>query len=215
MGKRSAAIVVSAGQGLRFGGLKQLEMLGDKRVIDASLAVAKRCVDYVVCVKVPGVDFGNLNADVVVDGGATRSDSVRAGLYALPSDTQVVLVHDGARPFASPNLYYKILDRLNGGSKAVIPVIAMSDTVKEVSGEMVLKTIDRSRIVRVQTPQGFQRDILDLAYKNHIDATDDSYLVETLGVIVETISGEDVNFKITTQADLNYAKEIYEETSSV
>ncbi|NNN11523.1 MAG: 2-C-methyl-D-erythritol 4-phosphate cytidylyltransferase [Acidimicrobiaceae bacterium] len=203
---RSAAIVVSAGIGIRFGGLKQLAVIGDRRVVDVSISIARKCVDYVVCVKVPDVDFGELEADLVVEGGATRTESVRAGLAKLPNDIKWVLVHDAARPLASAGLYERVLGRLEDGAPAVVPVLGIADTVKEVVGNKVVSTLDRSRLFRVQTPQGFQRSILELAYQSHTDATDDSQMVEQIGVAVEAILGDESNFKITTSADLERAR---------
>ncbi len=208
MSIRSAAIVVSAGKGVRFGGLKQLEPIGDRRVIDITLAIARKCVDYVICVKVPGTDFGELKADVVVDGGETRSDSVRAGLAVVPHDVKWILVHDAARPLASMGLFERILGRLEDGAPAVIPVIGITDTVKEVVGNKVVATLDRSTLFRVQTPQGFQKPILQLAYDGPVDATDDSQAVEQIGVIVEAILGDENNFKITTSSDLERVREL-------
>lgn len=208
MSMRSAAVVVSAGSGVRFGGPKQLELIGDQRVVDLSLSIARKCVDFVICVKLPGTDFGELEADVVVDGGATRSDSVRAGLAELPREIKWVLVHDAARPLASVDLYGRVLGRLEDGAPAVIPVLAIVDTVKEVVGNKVVATLDRSRLFRVQTPQGFQKSVIELAYQSRTDVTDDSQLVEQMGVTVEAILGEEDNFKITTLADLERVKEL-------
>ncbi len=205
---KSAAIVVSAGTGVRFGGFKQLELIGDRRVVDISLSIARKSVDYVVCVKVPGADFGDLEADVVTDGGATRSDSVRAGLEKVPEGYELVLVHDAARPLASAALYERVLARLEEGAQAVIPVLGITDTVKEIVGNQVIATLDRSKLFRVQTPQGFQRAVLERAYQTRAAATDDSQLVEQLGVSVEAVLGEENNFKITTIADLERVKEL-------
>jgi 2-C-methyl-D-erythritol 4-phosphate cytidylyltransferase len=117
-------------------------------------------------------------------------------------------VHDAARPLASIGLFERILGRLEDGAAAVIPVIGITDTVKEIVGNKVAATLDRSTLFRVQTPQGFQRPILELAYENPTDATDDSQLVEQIGVAVEAIMGDENNFKITTTADLERVREL-------
>jgi len=205
---RSAAIVVSAGKGVRFGGLKQLALIEDRRIVDISLSIANKCVDYVICVKVPGVDFGDLEADLIVEGGTTRSESVRAGIAKLPDQVKWVLIHDAARPLASIGLYERILSRLEDGAPAVVPVLGITDTVKEVVGNKVVSTLDRSRLFRAQTPQGFQRSVLELAYQSHAISTDDSQLVEEIGIAVEAILGDENNFKITTSADLQQARDL-------
>jgi 2-C-methyl-D-erythritol 4-phosphate cytidylyltransferase len=203
-----AAIIVAAGTGTRFGGLKQLELLEGRRIVDISLSIARPFVDYVVCVKTPTVDFGSLEADMVVDGGDTRSGSVRIGLEALPEDVDFVLVHDAARPLASGNLYLEILSKLEHGSTAVVPVVAVSDTIKEVEDGRVVRTADRSRLFLTQTPQGFSKLVLVEAHRSGLDATDDAQLAEMIGVPVDVIPGETSNFKITTMEDLDRASHL-------
>lgn len=200
-----AAIIVAAGTGTRFGGLKQLELIEGRRIVDMSLATARAHADYVVCVKTPGVDFGSLEADMVVDGGNTRSASVRIGLNALPEEVDFVLVHDAARPLASGNLYLDILSKLEQGSRAVVPVLAVSDTVKEVEDDQVVRTVDRSKLYLTQTPQGFSKLVLVEAHSAGLDATDDAQLAEMVGVPVDVVAGETSNFKITTMEDLDRA----------
>lgn len=200
-----AAIIVAAGTGTRFGGLKQLELLEGRRIVDISLTTARAFVDYVICVKTPGVDFGSLDADMVIDGGETRSGSVRMGLEALPEDVEFVLVHDAARPLASGNLYLEVLSKLEQGSRAVVPVVAVSDTVKEVEHGRVIRTPDRSRLFLSQTPQGFSKVVLVEAHRAGLDGTDDAQLAELIGVPVDVVPGETGNFKITTMEDLERA----------
>ena len=200
-----AAIIVAAGTGTRFGGLKQLEFLEGRRIVDISLTTARAFVDYVICVKTPGVDFGSLDADMVIDGGETRSGSVRMGIEALPEDVEFVLVHDAARPLASGNLYLEVLSKLEQGSRAVVPVVAVSDTVKEVEHGRVIRTPDRSRLFLTQTPQGFSKVVLVEAHRAGLDGTDDAQLAELIGVPVDVVPGETGNFKITTMEDLERA----------
>ncbi len=138
-------------------------------------------------------------------GGATRQDSVRNGLAALPPLCRRVLVHDAARPFAGAPLIVRILDALSAGHPAVIPGLAVTDTVKEVDAAgQVTATPERSRLRAVQTPQGFAREILLRAHASAGDsgATDDAALVEALGLPVLVVSGDEANRKITGPADL-------------
>lgn len=203
MSYKSAAIVVAAGTGLRFGGLKQLEFIDNRRVIDISLDTASKCVDFVVCVVTPDADFGVLAADVIATGGSSRSESVRRGLSAVPEDYELVVVHDAVRPMASAEIYRAILAKLASGSKAVVPVVGVVDTIKRIEGDKVISTLDRSELVSTQTPQGFWRSVLAQAHASGLDATDDAYLVELLGIPVDVISGEVTNFKITTKEDFD------------
>lgn len=142
----------------------------------------------------------------VVAGGPTRSASVRAGLAALPDDATYVLVHDAARPAASPELFASVRDALIAGAQAVIPGLPVVDTIKQVEDRagqrVVARTLDRATLVAVQTPQGFRVDRLREAHAAGGEATDDAGLVEALGVEVVVVPGEASNAKLTDPADL-------------
>jgi 2-C-methyl-D-erythritol 4-phosphate cytidylyltransferase len=191
------AVVVAAGSGTRFGGAKQYEPLAGRRVLDWSLAAARSHADGVVLVVREGAPTDEA-VDRVVIGGATRSDSVRAGLAVVPDDTAIVLVHDAARPLATPGLFAATVDAVRGGAVAVVPGVTPVDTLRERDGLV----IDRSRLVAVQTPQGFLAEALRAAHASGGDATDDAGLVEALGHPVTVIEGETANRKITTPDDL-------------
>src|SRR5947209_6478903 len=126
-------VVVAAGRGERFGGPKQYERLGDRRVLDWSLAAARTVADGVVLVvAAERADDPEPLADVVVAGGATRSASVRAGLDAVPADAAVIVVHDAARPAASAELFDAVVAAVRSGADGAIPGVPVVDTVKRV-----------------------------------------------------------------------------------
>ena len=190
---------MAAGTGERFGGPKQYEPLGSRRVLDWSLAIARDACDGIVLVVAPDrAGDPEPGADVVVAGGATRSDSVRAGLAALPADAEVVLVHDAARPLASIDLWRRVIAGVEAGHEAVVPAVAVVDTLREVDGG----TVDRSRFVAVQTPQGFRADVLRGAHTGAPEGTDDASLVEAAGGRVLVVEGEPENVKLTSPRDL-------------
>ena len=141
-----------------------------------------------------------------VAGGERRQDSVRLGLAALPNQCDAVLVHDSARPFASPQLITRLITALEQGAQAVIPAIPLKDTVKRVRVDIVLETLPRHELAAVQTPQGFELEILRQAHvmaeDRKINATDDASLVELLGIPVTVVPGEEDNVKITEPGDL-------------
>lgn len=199
-------IVVAAGSGTRFGKPKQYEPLGDRRVLDWSLQAAREVSDGVVLV-VPADRAGRAEpyADVVVAGADTRSGSVRAGLAAVPEDAQVVVVHDGARPLASPQLFTAVADAVRAPladpCDAVVPVVAVTDTVRSRTNGVV----DRADLVVVQTPQAFAAGALRAAHADGAEGTDDASLVEAHGGRVELVPGDPVNLKITYPSDLRIA----------
>jgi 2-C-methyl-D-erythritol 4-phosphate cytidylyltransferase len=141
-------------------------------------------------------------ADRVVAGGTTRAASVRAGLLAVPEDAAIIVIHDAARPLASEKLFHAVVSAVAVGAEGAIPGVAVADTVKYVDDGFVRCTVDRTNLVRVQTPQAFRASTLRRAHDGDPDATDDSALVEELGAQVVVVPGEEGNLKITSPADL-------------
>jgi 2-C-methyl-D-erythritol 4-phosphate cytidylyltransferase len=142
----------------------------------------------------------------VTPGGSRRQDSVRAGLRSIP-EAGTVLVHDASRPFASRGLCERVARRAAAG-RAVLPALPIHDTLKEVAGEWVVTTRDRSRFVAAQTPQGFPQSVLSRAHDEAgpEEATDDAELCERLGYPVTWLPGEDLNRKLTEPADWAWAE---------
>jgi len=139
--------------------------------------------------------------------GATRQASVAAALAAVPLDFDIVLVHDAARALTPPELVEDVAAAVRGGHGAVIPVLPVVDTIKQVSDSgSVVATVDRSSLRAVQTPQGFRRDVLVKAHEAALDEhTDDAGLAERIGVPVHTVPGSEAALKITRPFDLAIA----------
>lgn len=203
-------IVVAGGSGRRFGGAKQYEPLGRRRVLDWAVDTARQVSDGVVVV-VPAADADREGA---VAGGATRSESVRAGLARVPAQATIVCVHDGARPFADTDVYRRVISTVAGGADAAIPGITVADTVKEIGADgTVLATPRRDSLRAVQTPQAFRAHVLRAAHDEGGDATDDAALVEQSGGTVVVVDGDPDNRKITEPADLEWARRRVDEPS--
>lgn len=196
------AVVVAGGGGTRFGAPKQFAMLDGRPLVAWAVDAARGAVDGVVLVLPAdrtGVAYG---ADVVVAGGETRSDSVRAGLDAVPDEAEIVVVHDGARPLATSALFREVVGAVRGGADGAVPGMAVRDTLKVVADDTVVSTMARHGLVAVQTPQAFRADILRTAHRAAGDATDDAALVEESGATVRVVPGDPRNVKVTTPADL-------------
>jgi 2-C-methyl-D-erythritol 4-phosphate cytidylyltransferase len=203
---RTWVIVVAAGGGSRFGAVKQFARLGDVTVLDRSVAVAQEACDGVVVV-LPADAMWNATAGVTaVIGGATRSDSVRAGLAVVPDDVDIVLVHDAARPLASRKLFDRVVQAVAGGADGAVPAVAVSDTMKRVAGDRVVETVSRDGLVSVQTPQAFRAVALRAAHRLGGVDTDDAALVEADGGTVVVVEGERHNLKLTVADDLELAR---------
>ena len=202
-------VVVAAGSGTRFGGDKQLADLSGMAVLARSVVSAAAVSDGVVVVvsaerrtEVSRVLSAAGGVEAVVDGGATRSASVRCGLAAVPDDARVVLVHDGARPLATPGLFRRVADAVLAGADAVVPGVPVTDSLRTAGGGVVA----RDGVTAVQTPQGFSADSLRAAHAGGGEASDDATLVEASGGTVVVVEGEPANLKITRPADLDLAR---------
>lgn len=213
------AVVVAAGSGARFGSAKQFARLAGRPVVAWAVAAARSVADGVVLVlpadRVAGSAAGEIGADTVVAGGSSRSASVRRGLSAVPEDAAVVVVHDAARPLASADLFHAVLGGLRPGpdgtcAQGAVCAVPVPDTLKRVGddGATVIGTVDRDRLVAVQTPQAFRAEALRRAHRGAPEATDDAALVEAVGGTVRVVAGDPRNLKLTTPADLQHAEHL-------
>lgn len=214
-------ILVAAGSGQRLGaGIPKalVEVSGDT-LIGHSLRMAAAIPQIAqTVVVVPVAELGRVRSSVgqtqVVAGGATRDESVRAGLEALDPGIGHVLIHDAARPFTPVEVYDRVIEALLAGATAVIPVVAVADTIKQVRDGFVVKTVDRADLVAVQTPQGFAVPALRAAHRDQIGTvTDDAMLMEAAGHDVRVVEGSHEAFKITTPFDLAIARAMKEQTT--
>ena len=222
----NVAIVVAAGKGTRLGGArpKQFLELRGVPVIIHTLLQFERCneINEVITV-LPAEDtagfesltrqFELKKAGRIVAGGATRAQSVRSGLNAI-SEADIVAVHDGVRPFVTPEEIDRVVvaARQSGAAVLTAPV---ADTIKRVQDSRIIETVPRADLRRALTPQCFRFEILKRAYEKlderestGLEITDDSSLVERLGVEVITVEGSARNIKITNLADLAFGEAI-------
>src|SRR5947209_6316753 len=213
----AVALIVAAGRGERLGSTrpKALIALGGKPMVQWSV-VALRAVDAVqeIVVALPPDELDAAPSGTTpVAGGDVRSDSVRRALPAAgPGDP--VIVHDAARPLATPDLFERALaDLEQSGADAVIAAASVSDTIKQVDrdGHTVLETLDRARLWAIQTPQVFRRAALERALLSASDAvlaavTDDASLIEQSGGVVRVVESDPLNLKVTRPIDLTLAE---------
>ena len=230
---RCAALVPAAGRGERLGpgAPKALREIGGEPILLHAVRglLASGRVDLVVVAAPPSAEglaevariLAGLESVVIVPGGASRQQSVALALAAVPADDEsapvgydVILVHDAARALTPPETIASVVDAVRSGLPAVIPVLPVADTIKSVlrqpdGVDTVGRTVDRSSLRAVQTPQGFRREVLVRAHAaaGH-DATDDAGLVESLGEPVGMIPGHVEAFKVTTPFDLVLAEAV-------
>ncbi len=216
-------VVPAAGLGTRLGpgAPKALRHLAGEPLLVHAVRRLRECPSVgPVVIAAPPAELAVVRAlltayDVlVVAGGGQRQDSVAAGLAALPAAVEFVLVHDAARALVPVAVVEAVVRALRAGADAVIPVLPVSDTVKQVDAlDRVVATLDRGDLRLVQTPQGFRRDVLAAAHaaaptSGDLPATDDAGLVERLGRPVLTVPGAQEAFKVTRPLDLLLAEAV-------
>lgn len=221
------ALVAAAGSSSRMGdaGNKLLLMLDGKPVLAwtlQALSKASRIDEIVVAAREEDIllfselcrTYGIIKPVKIIRGGATRMESVMCAAMEASEKAELLAVQDGARPLVTPELIDRVIDQA-ARCAAAAPAIPVKDTVKEVHGGKVVKTLDRSALMAVQTPQVFSADLLKAALQAALQAgetvTDDCSAVERLGKIVYLTEGSEENIKITTSTDLLFASAILEE----
>ena len=211
------AIIPAAGRGKRIGASvpKQFLEIQGRPLLHHTLMVFASCklIDYVVLV-MPRADVDEMGEDwlnkyeivrEVVVGGEQRQDSVYNGFNSLEEGTDIVVVHDGVRPFTTPQMIIATVEAAQQHG-AAITAIPVSDTVKQAADGFVKQTVSRDGLWRVQTPQAFQCGLLQQAFKkakkDSYYGTDEGSLVEYLGERVKIVPGSELNIKITQKEDL-------------
>lgn len=219
----NVAIIAAAGQGVRVGGkrAKQFLELAGTPIIIHTLRRFEQCADIQeVILVLPAQDaagflalagrYGLRKVARVAQGGATRAESVMHGLRQVrAATTEIVAVHDGVRPFVTPDEISRTVRAAQAAGAAILASTVI-DTIKEVEDGRVTRTLARSNLRRALTPQCFRYEILRRAYEQApdfgADATDDSMLVESLGVAVALVEGNPRNIKITCPEDIALAE---------
>jgi len=218
---KAGCVVVAAGAGIRAKKPinKVFFEVSGKPLVSYAIAPFRRVkdVDFIVLVvSRRDVEAGVVNeekakifgADALVYGGATRVESVRAGLSVVPETCSLVLIHDGARPFVTVKEIKNVLEGAKRYGAAVVSV-PVYDTLKRADDGFVLRTVSRKGLYRALTPQAFSRDLIQQAYTQNFDVrevTDDSQVVERIRRTVALCEGRSSNIKVTTEEDLKLAE---------
>lgn len=206
----AVALVVAAGRGERLGKPvpKAFAILAGRPMVEWSVATLQRVAGVTEIVVALPEGVAAPEGTIGVPGGSERSHSVRAALAAATGD-DVVVVHDAARPLVTPELVTACLEAL-GDADAAIAAAPVTDTIKECADGRVVRTLDRSRLWAVQTPQVFRRAALQRALDQDDEAigaaTDDASLVEAMGGTVHVVAAPRDNLKVTTELDLRVAE---------
>jgi 2-C-methyl-D-erythritol 4-phosphate cytidylyltransferase len=198
-------MVLAGGGGNRFGGLKQFAVLGGQTLLERVVETAADRTDGVVVVLPDGHDWDGKG--VRATGGATRAESVRAGLAAVPGDAQVIVVCDAAHPLATPALYDAVIAAVRAGADGAVPGLPLTDAVKAVlPGDLAGDTTPAGGHVSAQMPMGFRAAALRQAHRHRFAAVEDSAMITADGGRVVIVPGEVTNVHVTTPAELRVAE---------
>ena len=220
---KTDALIAAAGKGQRMGGKmkKQFITLNGKPLLLYTLKAFEEFVgiehmylvldegDFEYCKGEIIQKYGITKVSQLIPGGERRQDSVWNGLKAMEGHCDMVIIHDGARPFVSPDILKRLMKAMKD-VQAVVTAIPARDTIKRVDERgNVVDTLRRNTLFHIQTPQGFRYDVIKEAYKKAlkegIQGTDDAYFVERMGMRVKVIEGSSFNIKITTPEDIALA----------
>jgi 2-C-methyl-D-erythritol 4-phosphate cytidylyltransferase/2-C-methyl-D-erythritol 2,4-cyclodiphosphate synthase len=216
-----AVILVAAGDGARLGaGIpKALVKVGNLSLLEHALKNILEVKDLAQVVVASHEDrvaeFSAIATALVGDqvavsftpGGLSRQGSIANALAVVNADIDIVLVHDAARCFTPAEVFNRVAQAVGETGFGVVPVLPVADTIKQVEKDVVLGTIDRDALRVAQTPQGFKFSELKAAYESAVeDFTDDASLMQSTGAVIRSVQGDAKAFKITVQADLEYAE---------
>lgn len=221
----TSVVIVCAGNSTRMGGINKILMpLGERLVIGVTMQAFEKCesISEIIIVAresdFPAIYEEAKNAGITklkkcTAGGSTRQESVINGVKCISSDSEMIAIHDGARPLVKPEYIEKTIKDASifGGATLGVPV---KDTIKMVEDGLITDTPPRKFLYITQTPQVFKRKIyfegIDFALEHGLDFTDDCQLVEAIGSKVYMTTGDYTNIKITTPEDINIAKILLE-----
>jgi 2-C-methyl-D-erythritol 4-phosphate cytidylyltransferase len=197
-----SAIVLAAGDGRRFGQRKQFVTVGGRRLVDLAIAAVRDVAERVILVVPPSHAWDGTPVDAVVEGGADRGASVRAGLSAIPESEGTVVVHQAANPLASTALCRELLAAMAAGADAAVPALRPADLIRRATGGYLGEVVGRDDLVLVQTPAAFQLSVLREAHARAGAALEDTGLVTSIGRTVRTVPGDPRNVHVATPEDL-------------
>ncbi|MEQ3554924.1 2-C-methyl-D-erythritol 4-phosphate cytidylyltransferase [Pseudonocardia nematodicida] len=196
------AIVLAGGTGSRYGRLKQLEELGDARLIDHTVAAARRTCDKVALVLPSGLDWDGEPVDVLAVGGDHQSASLRHALAAVPETAGILVIADPAHPLAADRIFHDAIAAVRAGADGAVPVVPMLEVVQRVIDGVVVETLPKEDTVIAQSPQAFRADVLRAAHADAPRPIENSGMLAALGHRVVTVPGDPANLHVATAVDL-------------
>jgi 2-C-methyl-D-erythritol 4-phosphate cytidylyltransferase len=201
------ALVTAAGSGARFGAEKQFVALaGSERLVDAAVSTSRAVAGWVGVILPAGRHWDGAAVDDACAGGASRYESLLAGLARVPRSVEVLLVHSASHPLATVALAGAVLAAVAAGADGAVPVLDAVDVVKRHRGDGTITTVGRQGLGLAQSPMAFRREALDRAFDAVADGVEESQLVEAIGGRVVAVAGEVTNVHVVDQASLEMVR---------
>jgi 2-C-methyl-D-erythritol 4-phosphate cytidylyltransferase len=197
------AIVLAGGVSRRFGDRpKQFEPVGGVRMVDRTVAAARRTCDGVALVLPPGREWDGEPVDALAEGGDHQSESLRAGLATLPADAAIAVVADPAHPLASDALFRAVIEAVRRGADGAVPVVPILEVIQRVQDGRVVDTLPKQDLVLTQSPQAFRVSVLRTVHAERPRPVENSSLLVARGHRVDTVPGDAGNLHVTTPEEL-------------
>jgi 2-C-methyl-D-erythritol 4-phosphate cytidylyltransferase len=196
------AIVLAGGRGTRFGRLKQFEPLAGIRLVDRTVAAARRTCDRVALVLPDGVAWDGPPVDALAVGGDHQSESMRAALAVVPEDAAVIVATDPAHPLAPDRVYTDVVAAVRDGADGAVPVLPLLEVVQRVVDGRVVETLPKDDAVITQAPHAFRADVLRAVHADRPRPVENSGLLVERGHHVVAVPGDPANLHVATAADL-------------
>ncbi len=202
------AIVLAGGRGLRYGRLKQLDDLAGSRLVDHTVAAARRTCDRVALVLPSGVDWDGEPVDALAVGGDHQSESLRAGLAVVPAEAGVLVLADPAHPLAADRIFTEVVEAVRAGADGAVPVVPLLEVVQRVRDGVVVDTLPKQDAVVTQSPQAFRADVLRAAHADAPRPVENSGMLAALGHRVVTVPGDPANLHVASPEDLTVVRRL-------
>lgn len=196
------AIVLAGGRGSRYGRLKQLEELAGSRLVDHTVGAARRTCDRVALVLPPGLQWDGAPVDALATGGDHQSESLRAGLAAVPDDAGILVLADPAHPLAADRIFRDVVAAVRAGADGAVPVVPLLEVVQRVQDGVVVETLPNRDAVLTQSPQAFRADLLRAAHADAPRPVENSGMLAARGHRIVTVPGDPANLHVATEEDL-------------
>ncbi|MEU6700036.1 2-C-methyl-D-erythritol 4-phosphate cytidylyltransferase [Pseudonocardia sp. NPDC046786] len=196
------AIVLAGGRGARYGRLKQLEELAGARLVDHTVAAARRTCDRVALVLPPGLAWDGAPVDALATGGDHQSESLRAGLAAVPDDAGILVLADPAHPLAADRIFRAVVAAVRDGADGAVPVVPLLEVAQRVVDGVVVETLPKQDTVLTQSPQAFRADVLRAAHADAPRPVENSGMLAARGHRIVTVPGDPANLHVATAEDL-------------